>query len=188
MNQVSKNSGGHLEKHLTKLCVPCFVLLSPFTVQKVRWRQRLTVDWRQLPRKKTETRQRQVAVCGSGRKHAISCHWSPVRMYPNEAWDSSGPFLNGTSGDGVAVRWRGRETESKELLEQDTLRKRTLEPVFGLAHRGPPGDDLVQMADFGKLTVLILSMFIRESYLFSTMLKKKILEMFRYTRENFMSR
>lgn len=111
MNQVSKNSGGHLGKHLTKLCVPCFVLLSPFTVQKVRWRQRLTVDWRQLPRKKIETRQRQVAVCGSGRKHAISCHWSPIRMYPNEAWDSSGSFLNGTSGDGVALRWRGRETE-----------------------------------------------------------------------------
>lgn len=157
MNQVSKNSGGHLEKHLRELCVPSFVLLSPFTVQMVRWRQRLTVDWRQLPRRKIETRQRQVAVCGSGHKHAVSCHWSPIRMYSNEAWDSSGPFLNGTSGDGVAVRWRGREMERKVLLAHDTLRKHSLEPVFGLAHWGPSGDDRVQTADFGKLTVLILS-------------------------------
>lgn len=174
MNQVSKNSGGHLEKHLTKLCVPCFVLLSPFTVLKVRWRQRLTVDWMQLPRRKIETRQRQVAVCGLRHKHVISCHWSPIRMYPNEAWDSSGPFLNGTSRDGFAVRWRGRETERKELLAHDTLRKHTLEPVFGLAHWGPPGDDRVQTADFGKLMVLILSDYVhkRELSFFNNAEKK----------------
>lgn len=76
-----------------------------------------------------------------------------------------------------------------ELLAQDTLRKHTLEPVFGLVHWGPPGDDRVQTADFRKFTDLILSDYVHKRlYLFSTVLKKKNLEMFRYTRENFMSR
>lgn len=191
MNQVSKSSGGRLEKHLTKPSVPSFVLLSPLTVQTVRWRQRLTVDWMQLPRKKIETRQRQVAACGSGHRHVISCHRSLIKIYPNETWNSSGPFLNCSSRDGFsikvsdfAVSWCGRETKRKELLAHDTPRKHTLEPVFGLAHWGRPGDHRVQMVDFEKLTVLIVSDYVHKREL----QLEKILEIFRYTWENFMSR
>ena len=55
---------------------------------------------------------------------------------------------------------------------------------------GPPGSSRRRSGADGRLRKAhgSHSMFIRESYLFSTMLKKKILEMFRYTRENFMSR
>lgn len=183
MNQGNKNSGGHLEKHLGKLCVPCFVLLSLCTMQKVRWRQRLTVDGMQLSKRKMETWQRQVAVCGSGHKHAISCHWSPIRMYPNETWDSNGPFLNDYQrrwiqyqrSERLCCRWHGRETKRMELLAQDTLRKRTLEPVFGLVHWGPPGNDRVQTVDFGKFTVLILSDYVHKRELpFFNSAEKKI--------------
>ena len=48
------------------------------------------------------------------------------------------------------------------LLAHDPLRKHTLEPVFGLAHWGPPGDDQVQTADFRKLMVLILSYYVHK--------------------------
>lgn len=197
MNQGNKNSDGHSEKHLVKLCVPVLFCFLPLLCRKEDEDRGWPLTGCSFQGRKWRHDKGRWLCVGqdTNMQSAVTGHQRECTLMRLEIPMVLSWML--TSRDGFslkevsdfAVRWHGKETKRTELLAQDTLRKHTLEPVFGLVHWGPPGDDRVQTAEFRKFTHLILSDYVHKRlYLFSTVLKKKNLEMFRYTRENFMSR